>query len=72
MKMPNKEALLKQGLCEEDADALIRFAREHAIRNGDYIEGMCCDCKHGGPCCDYRENIECDYYRMDGSCWHAG
>lgn len=21
------------------------------------IEGMCCDCAHGGPCCDERSNI---------------
>lgn len=33
------------------------------------IEGMCCDCAHGGPCCDYAENTECPYQKEDGSCW---
>ena len=33
------------------------------------IEGMCCDCIHGGPCCDYTENAECFYREKDGRCW---
>lgn len=33
------------------------------------LEGMCCDCAHGGPCCDYNENINCEFWREDGSCW---
>lgn len=33
------------------------------------VEGMCCDCIHGGPCCDYSENVSCEYRREDGSCW---
>lgn len=33
------------------------------------IEGMCCDCIHGGPCCDFAENTECPHQKEDGSCW---
>lgn len=33
------------------------------------IEGMCCDCIHGGPCCDYSENETCEHRREDGTCW---
>ncbi len=35
----------------------------------EYIEGLCCDCIHGGPCCDYSENDGCEHRRADGSCW---
>lgn len=33
------------------------------------VEGMCCDCAHGGPCCDFAENTECPHQKEDGSCW---
>ena len=33
------------------------------------IEGMCCDCAHGGPCCSWDENKGCQYREEDGSCW---
>ena len=33
------------------------------------IEGMCCDCAHGGPCCSWDENEGCQYRKEDGSCW---
>ena len=35
------------------------------------IEGMCCDCAHGGPgpCCTWDENEGCQYRKEDGSCW---
>lgn len=33
------------------------------------IEGMCCDCIHGGPCCDYSENESCPFWKADGTCW---
>lgn len=33
------------------------------------VEGMCCDCVHGGPCCGYEENTDCEYRAEDGSCW---
>ena len=33
------------------------------------IEGMCCDCAHGGPCCSWDENEGCQYREEDGSCW---
>ena len=33
------------------------------------IEGMCCDCVHGGPCCMFDENKDCEHRKDDGSCW---
>lgn len=33
------------------------------------IDGMCCDCIHGGHCCDFNENENCPRHRPDGSCW---
>lgn len=35
------------------------------------IEGMCCDCIHGGPCCDYSENESCPFWKADGTCWKS-
>ena len=35
------------------------------------IEGMCCDCIHGGPCCDYSENESCPFWKEDGTCWKS-
>lgn len=35
----------------------------------DDVEGMCCDCAHGGPCCSWDENEGCQYRKEDGSCW---
>lgn len=37
--------------------------------NSVAVEGMCCDCAHGGPCCSYEENTDCEYRAEDGSCW---
>lgn len=42
----------------------------------DYIQGMCCDCKHSkniakGICCDYSEQENCKLKKEDGSCWEA-
>ncbi len=33
------------------------------------IEGMCCDCAHGGPCCSWDENEDCQHKKEDGTCW---
>lgn len=33
------------------------------------IEGMCCDCAHGGPCCSHDENTDCADRKEDGTCW---
>ena len=33
------------------------------------VEGMCCDCAHGGPCCDWSENEDCHHRKEDGTCW---
>lgn len=35
----------------------------------DLVEGMCCDCVHGGPCCSFDENSDCKFRAEDGSCW---
>lgn len=42
-------------------------AAKHKETNA--IEGMCCDCAHGGPCCSWDENEGCQYREEDGSCW---
>lgn len=42
-------------------------AAKHKETNA--IEGMCCDCAHGGPCCSWDENEGCQYRKEDGSCW---
>ena len=26
------------------------------LEYGNAVEGMCCDCAHGGPCCSWDEN----------------
>jgi len=33
------------------------------------VEGMCCDCAHGGPCCSWDENEDCQHRKEDGACW---
>lgn len=33
------------------------------------VEGMCCDCAHGGPCCSWEENEDCPHKKEDGTCW---
>ena len=33
------------------------------------VEGMCCDCAHGGPCCSWDENEDCQHRKEDGTCW---
>lgn len=30
------------------------------------VEGMCCDCVHGGPCCSWDENEDCHHR---STCW---
>lgn len=35
----------------------------------DSVEGMCCDCAHGGPCCSWDENESCPHRKEDGTCW---
>lgn len=35
----------------------------------ELIEGLCCDCDHGGPCCAWGENKNCPNWKSDGSCW---
>ena len=33
------------------------------------VEGMCCDCAHGGPCCSLDENEDCQHRKKAGTCW---
>ena len=40
-----------------------------AIPAADVVEGMCCDCAHGGPCCSPDENTNCADRKEDGTCW---
>lgn len=40
-----------------------------AIPAAGVVEGMCCDCAHGGPCCSPDENANCSYRKEDGTCW---
>lgn len=39
------------------------------MRRPTDVEGLCCDCAHGGPCCDWSENEDCQHKKEDGTCW---
>lgn len=39
------------------------------LEYGNAVEGMCCDCAHGGPCCSWDENEDCQHRKEDGTCW---
>ena len=39
------------------------------LEESNAVEGMCCDCAHGGPCCSWDENEDCQYRKEDGTCW---
>ncbi len=39
------------------------------FRDKNAVEGMCCDCAHGGPCCSWDENEDCQHRKEDGACW---
>lgn len=41
----------------------------YGVVEGDVVEGMCCDCAHGGPCCSPDENTDCADRKEDGTCW---
>jgi hypothetical protein len=41
--------------------------RKHEEANA--VEGLCCDCAHGGPCCDWSENEDCQHKKEGGTCW---
>ena len=38
-------------------------------KESNAVEGMCCDCAHGGPCCSWDENEDCQHRKEDGTCW---
>lgn len=34
------------------------------------VQGMCCDCAHGGASCkSWDENPGCPYWKESGNCW---
>lgn len=39
------------------------------LRDKNTVEGMCCDCAHGGSCCSWDENEDCQHRKEDGACW---
>ena len=39
------------------------------LRDKNAVEGMCCDCAHGGSCCSWDENEDCQHRKEDGACW---
>lgn len=41
----------------------------YEVVEDDAVEGMCCDCAHGGPCCSPDENTNCADKKEDGACW---
>ena len=41
----------------------------YEVVDDDAVEGMCCDCAHGGPCCDWSENEDCQHRKEDSTCW---
>lgn len=42
---------------------------ERTANMDNAVEGMCCDCAHGGPCCSWDENEDCQHRKEDGTCW---
>ena len=59
----------KRAYVKEIVDTAISAMEAQLEAEDKPIEGMCCDCIHGGPCCDYTENVDCFYQKEDGSCW---
>ena len=49
--------------------SVIVMGMEMSDTDGEYIEGLCCDCIMQGPCCSWDENESCPRYKDDGSCW---
>ena len=39
------------------------------LESNNAVEGLCCDCAHGGPCCSWDENEDCQFRKEDGACW---
>lgn len=62
---PNEAARLMGYEVVEDEPSGNRGQLEY----GNAVEGMCCDCTHGGPCCSWDENEDCHHRKEDGSCW---
>ena len=54
--------------CEEHPHEAARLMGYEVV-DDDAVEGMCCDCAHGGPCCDWSENEDCQHRKEDGTCW---
>ena len=62
---PHEAARLMGYEVEEDEQSGNRGQLEY----GNAMEGMCCDCAHGGPCCSPDENTDCADRKEDGTCW---
>lgn len=61
-------------LCGRCADlrlavAVDREKDQMKLRDKNAVEGMCCDCAHGGSCCSWDENEDCQHRKEDGACW---
>lgn len=61
-------------LCGRCADlrlavAVDREKDQMKFRDKNAVEGMCCDCAHGGSCCSWDENEDCQHRKEDGACW---
>lgn len=57
---------------EYHARVMLLQGRGEELKNAapiTYVEGLCCDCQHGGPCCNFQENEDCSFRKEDGSCW---
>ena len=59
--------LMGYEVVEDDMPETAKHKEE--ANTGNSVEGMCCDCAHGGPCCSWDENEGCQYRKEDGSCW---
>lgn len=68
---PHEAARLMGYEVVEDTSTDTLTGRDELTENEDTltVEGMCCDCAHGGPCCSWDENENCPHKKEDGTCW---
>ena len=65
---PHEAARLMGYEVMED-DMLEPTKHKEEANTANAVEGMCCDCAHGGPCCSWDENENCQHKKEDGTCW---
>lgn len=65
---PHEAARLMGYEVVED-DMLEPTKHKEEANTANAVEGMCCDCAHGGPCCSWDENENCQHKKEDGTCW---